>query len=373
MAIGLLLLGADLLGILVLVERGELDEGTVGAYSIPVVEADDESVDVEEKVVVRFLERLCDGVQFTLVAAAVVGLRLARHGADEVRVDTHGEAHHVHRLDDVRSPVAALLVRLNLVDHHVMLLLAVGRHIERGEEHLSAVLHASEEVDDVVLLLVDTLLLLDAVRDALHLEDVVPEGVGYLDVVLDGSRILEFRLLCDADELLDVVPLALEEGCVVRDWVIGAVGCGNPAEYGKLLDFLGTCLEVSEWRLGVEEFDALHLVETDRVTPVGIENVRDVAAAVSRGEADVARFLAEDAHYLVATLVEDDNADGKSEVLEVLAHAEEVTCEVVVSGEVVHGSLRLCGGLRGVVGESAAVAHLGVEHLASGEGFVRLD
>ena len=371
--VGLLLLGADLFGILVLVERGEFDEGAVGAHLIPMVEADDESVDVEEEVVVRLLESLCDSVQFTLVAAAVVGLRLARHGADEVRVDTHGEAHHVYRFDDVRSPVATLLVRLNLVDHHVMLLLAVGRHIERGEEHLSAVLHASEDVDEVVLLLVDTLLLLDAVRDALHLEDVVPEGVGYLYVVLDGSRVFEFRLLRDADELLDVVPLTLEEGGVVRDWVIGAVGCGDSAEDGKLFDFLGSCLEVSEWRLGVEEFDALHLVRTDRVAPVGIEDVRYVAAAVSRGEADVARFLAEDAHYLVATLVKDDDADSKAEVLEVLAHTEKITCEVVVSGEVVYGSLRLCGGLRGVVGESAAVAHLGVEHLTGGEGLVRLD
>ena len=53
--------------------------------------------------------------------------------------------------------------------------------------------------------------------------------------------------------------------------------------------------------------------------------------------------------------------------------AKQVTCEVVVSGEVVHGLLHLCGGLRGVVGESAAVAHLGVEHLAGGECLVRLD
>ena len=354
-----------MLGILVLVERGELDKGAVGADRCPVVEADDESVDVEEEVVVRLLESLCDGVQLTLVAAAVVGLRLARHRANEVGVNAHGEAHHIYGFYDVRSPVAALLVRLNLVYNHVMLLLAVGRHIERGEEHLAAVLHASEEVDDVVLLLVDTLLLLDAVSDTLHLEDVVPEGVGDLDVVLDGSRVFEFRLLCDADELLDVVPLSLEECGVVRDWVVGAVGRGDAADNGKLLYFLGSCLEVGKRRLGVEEFDALHLGGADRVAPVGIEDVGDVARPVRRGEADVARFLADDAHYLVATFVEDNNADGKAEVLEVLTHTEEIACEVVVSGEVVHGLLRLCGGLRGVVGESAAVAYLGVEHLTS--------
>ena len=169
-----------MLCVLILVERGELDEGAVGTHLLPAVEADDESVNVKEEVVVRLLESLCDGVQFTLVRARVVGLRLARHGADEVRVDTHCEAHHVHRFDDVRSPVAALLVRLDFVDNHVMLLLSVGRHIERGEEYLSAVLHASEEVDDVVLLLVDTLLLLDTVSNALDFEDVVPKGVGRL-------------------------------------------------------------------------------------------------------------------------------------------------------------------------------------------------
>ena len=71
----------------------------------------------------------------------------------------------------------------------------------------------------------------------------------------------------------------------------------------------------------------LHLVGADGVAPVGIEDVGDVAAAVSRGEADVAHFLAEDAYYLVAALVEEDDADGKAEVLEVLTHTEELSCQ----------------------------------------------
>ena len=62
----------------------------------------------------------------SLVAAGVIGLRLARHRADEVRVDSHGEAHHIDGFDNVRSPVATLLVRLDLVDYHVVLLLTVG-------------------------------------------------------------------------------------------------------------------------------------------------------------------------------------------------------------------------------------------------------
>lgn len=45
-----------------------------------------------------------------------------------------------------------------------------------------------------------------------------------------------------------------------------------------------------------------------------------VTAAGSWGKADAARFLAEDAHYLVTTFVEVNHADGKAEVLEVLTH-----------------------------------------------------
>lgn len=99
-------------------------------------------------------------------------------------MDSHREAHHIDGFDDFRRPVATLLVRLDFVDDHIVLLLTIGRNIERGEEHLSAVLHASEEVDDVVLLLVDTFLLLDTVSNALDFEDIVPEGVGNLNVVL---------------------------------------------------------------------------------------------------------------------------------------------------------------------------------------------
>ena len=65
-----------------------------------------------------------------------------------------------------------------------MLLLTIGRNIERRKKHLTTAFHASKEVDDVVLLLVDTLLLLDTVSYALDLEDVIPKRVGNLDVVL---------------------------------------------------------------------------------------------------------------------------------------------------------------------------------------------
>lgn len=89
-------------------------------------------------------------------------------------MDSHREAHHIYRLDDVCRPVASLLVRLDLVNDHIMLLLTVGRNIERRKEHLAAVLHAGEEVNDIILLLTDTLLLLDTICNALDLEDVIP-------------------------------------------------------------------------------------------------------------------------------------------------------------------------------------------------------
>ncbi len=173
-----------MLCVLIFIKRGELDEWAVRLDRCPFVETDDQSVNGKEKVVVRLLQSLGDGVKLSLVAAGVIGLRLAWHRAYEVGVDAHGKAHHIYGFHNVRSPVATLLIRLDFVNDHVVLLFTIGRNIERGEEHLSAVLHAGEEVDDVVLLLVDTFLLLDTIRDALDLEDIVPKRVGNLDVVL---------------------------------------------------------------------------------------------------------------------------------------------------------------------------------------------
>lgn len=173
-----------MLCVLILIERGELDEWAVRLDRCPLVETDDQSVNGKEKVVVRLLQSMGDGVKLALVAAGVVGLRLTWHRADDVRMDSHGKAHHIDGFDDVRRPVATLLVRLDFVDDHIVLLLTIGRNIERRKKHLTTAFHASKEVDDVVLLLVDTFLLLDTVSYALDLEDVIPKRVGNLDVVL---------------------------------------------------------------------------------------------------------------------------------------------------------------------------------------------
>ena len=62
-----------------------------------------------------------------------------------------------------------------------------------------------------------------------------------------------------------------------------------------------------------------------------------------------------------------------SMMLEVLAHTEEVTCEVVVQHKVINLRLDLCGGKFRVIDKSAAIADFSIEHLASAHCLVRLD
>ena len=63
----------------VLVECRELYERHIDFAALPAVEAYDHLMDGEKQVVIRLLQGLGDGVKLALVAAAVVGLRLARH------------------------------------------------------------------------------------------------------------------------------------------------------------------------------------------------------------------------------------------------------------------------------------------------------
>ena len=57
-------------------------------------------------------------------------------------------------------------------------------------------------------------------------------------MVFDGRRVAELRFLGNADELLDVVPLALEESCVVRYRIIRVVGRGYATDDSRLIDFI---------------------------------------------------------------------------------------------------------------------------------------
>ena len=139
-----------------------------------------------------------------------------------------------------------------------------------------------------------------------------------------GNSMAEIRFLCHSDELLDVEPLSFEKSCVVWYWIIRIIGRRNTADDSELLDFLPSVLKVGEWRLWIEKFDALDVLRTDRVSPVGIEDIRYHARLVGRSKADIARLFAHDADDATGILIEDDHTDAKAEVLEVLAHAEEV-------------------------------------------------
>ena len=258
---------------------------------------------------------------------------------------------------------------------------------ERGEPHLAGVLDAREEVEDLLLLLDDALLLLLAVGDALALEDGVPILVGNLDLVLDRGDVLQLGLLGQADELLDVVPLAPEQGTVVRDRVIRAVRGGNPCQHGKLPRFGADAAfavvpgdtphadgQVAPWRVDVEQVNHLDILTVAHgLAPVGVEQLADAAVSLRRGEPAVAGLLADQAHDPRAIGIEDDDRDAEGEVLEVLAHTEEIRGHGVVEQEVLDLLFDSAAARVGVVGQAAAVAHFGIEHLTGGEGLVTLD
>lgn len=101
----------------------------------------------EEQIVIGLLQGLGDSVEFALVAPAVVGLRLPRHRADQVGMNPHGEAYHVHGLDDIRRPVAALLVGLYLVDDDIMYDIAVRIGVNLGEPSLPAIFDTGKKFE----------------------------------------------------------------------------------------------------------------------------------------------------------------------------------------------------------------------------------
>lgn len=182
-----------------LVECGEHNKGAFGERTLPAVDTDEQAVDDKKHVVVGLLQGLGDGVEFALVAAAVVGLRLARNRADKVGMDAHGETDHVDCLLYVRLPVAALFGVFDIIDDHIVLLLSIRGDIEHGEPHFAAVLRACEEVDDALFLRVHTLLHLDFVGDALRAEDRFPVFGSDLDVILDRRGVAEFGFFGNGD------------------------------------------------------------------------------------------------------------------------------------------------------------------------------
>ena len=162
------------------VKGGELDKGNFGVNALPAVKSDYDTMNGKEQVVIRLLEGLGDGVKLAFVRAAVVRLRLARHGADKVTMHPHSKAYHVDSFLYVGFPVAALLRVINLVDYNVVLLLTVGGNIESREPGFAAVLSAGEEVENLLFLGNDTRLLLTQVGNALgtkYRDGFTPVGV----------------------------------------------------------------------------------------------------------------------------------------------------------------------------------------------------
>lgn len=166
------------------VKRGELDKGNFRVNAAPAVKTDYNAMHGKEQVVIRLLEGLGYGVKLAFVRVAVIGLRLARHGADKVTMHTHSKAYHIDCFLNVGLPVAALLTVIYLVDDNVVLLFAVGRDVERREPGFAAVLGAGEKVENLLFLGDDTRLLLATVGDALGMENTLPVFRTDLDVVL---------------------------------------------------------------------------------------------------------------------------------------------------------------------------------------------
>ena len=143
-----------------------------------------------------------------------------------------------------------------------MLLLAVGRNVERGEPGFAAVLRPGKEVENALLLLHDAFLLLAAVGDALTAENRFPILLGNLDLILDRCGVAEFRLLGKSDELLDIIPFSFEQRSVIRNGIISAVRRRNTADNGKLAAgrVLGEpVLQVSPWSSRIKHLNHLNV------------------------------------------------------------------------------------------------------------------
>ena len=81
----------------------------------------------------------------------------------------------------------------------------------------------------------------------------------------------------------------------------------------------------------IKEFDFLYLVcIRDGLSPVSLENIRDMTVFLSRSETSLAGFLTENADDAGAVGIEDDDTDTESEMLEILTDTEEIRREVVV-------------------------------------------
>ena len=108
-----------------------------------------------------------------------------------------------------------------------------------------------------------------------------------------------------------------------------------------------------------------------RYGSAGTEHVTAIAHVIVRHEQLTGKSLeVKKAGDALGNIVEHAKLIG--EVLEVLAHTEEVRGQSVVEQEVLDLPLDIAATRVGVVLQPAAVAHLGIEHLAGGEGLTKV-
>ena len=169
---------------------------------------------------------------------------------------------------------------------------------------------------------------------ALCLEDIAPKRFGNLNVILDRCRVLQLCLLRHPDELLNVVPLALEERGIIRNGIIRAVRRWHTADHGKLaFALLYLSLQVRPRTLRIKQRNYLHILSLYRIAPIRILHLWNNALLVSWCKPHIASLLAHHPHHLVALFIENYYAHGKAEVFEVLANAQEIIRHVVIQEE----------------------------------------
>ena len=120
--------------------------------------------------------------------------------------------------------------------------------------------------------------------------------------------VFQLRFLGNADELLDVIPLAFEQRSVIRYGVIGGVHRRDARHDGELpnLRFLGEfVLQISPRRSRVEQVNHLNVLARGyALSPVGVKYGGYFARSVSRGKAAVTGFLSQKSHNFCAVFVE---------------------------------------------------------------------
>ena len=266
-----------------------------------------------------------------------------------------GKAQRIGSLLHIVAPVAALLLLAvaDGADAHHAALLAVGVNIIATDQSLSCVLHATDEVDDVLLLPLFSHLALQWVFNLLVVADVVPIVLVHLYLYAWCGGVLDHEPLADADEPVDVEPRILEGTCPIGGGVIVAPGRWHARKDGELALSGGlapqSCvgvwrsphahLKVAKWVVEVEhgyDLDVI-LVEASHA-----EVAKEYMLNLSRLggwcvlEATVRRVLVAHLHDTAAVSGEDDASDGEEEELHAGALLKETFRERVVQAEVAY-------------------------------------